>query len=293
MNVKKIVVIGDVGGQYNSLVTCLKNLGVDTHLGTIPDTLKICQVGDIIHKGPSSDACVLLIDKLLRNNPGRWVQLLGNHDAQLLPGGTQFWNEPSSDETVEVIQRWWQEKLINIAAVFNTEGVTIRAVGGAKVSVGDGELLVTHAGLTAGAWQLLRCPQTASQTAETLNVRARESMSSVAWREGGIITGLADPAAGPLWAVPFELYSSWLNTAISDVPKFSQAHGHANPYSFRNNRWYSDVARLRKHLDTHVDVNKRITRVKLKNANMVFWAVDPGHGKQPAQVWEPLILEEK
>lgn len=50
----------------------------------------ICQVGDLIHKGPDSSAVVALVDQIIDSNPGRWVQLLGNHEAQYLSGGTQF-----------------------------------------------------------------------------------------------------------------------------------------------------------------------------------------------------------
>ena len=62
-------------------------LGADLDSGVVPEGLAIIQVGDLVHKGPDSGECFALADRFLVSSPGRWVQLVGNHEAQYL-GGT-------------------------------------------------------------------------------------------------------------------------------------------------------------------------------------------------------------
>jgi hypothetical protein len=93
-------------------------------------------------------------------------------------------------------------------------------------AAGD-SLLATHAGLTAGAWKLLNRPGSAQKAAAVLN----QVDHPVVWREGEIITGVNDWAAGPLWAVAgSEVYSSWMGLESDGVskPGFAQAHGHTS-----------------------------------------------------------------
>ena len=78
-----------------------------------------------------------------------------------------------------------------------------------RAALPSGDILVTHAGLTHGAWQALGGPATAAEVAVALNADARGT-ARVTLREGRMTTGTTDPAAGPLWAeAGAELLMSW------------------------------------------------------------------------------------
>lgn len=79
------VLIGDVGGHLPFFEDALTAAGVSAG-GVVSEGVVVVQVGDLVHKGPDSDACVSLAGKLLDRNPGRYVQLLGNHEAHYLGG---------------------------------------------------------------------------------------------------------------------------------------------------------------------------------------------------------------
>lgn len=287
-----LMIIGDVGGHHQQFVQLLESVGIDVAASRIPPNLHIVQVGDLIDKGPFSDRVVAQVDALMRANPGRWTQLVGNHDAQLL-GQTQFMVEPRTTEMVDTVRRWWSDGLMEVAAAYTTEGVTVRTSGGTRMRVGAGGLLCTHSGLSAGAWALLGSPTDAQEVAAMLNDRARTDATSVSWREGEMITGVPDMAVGPVWASSRELYASWLNADVA--PGFHQAHGHSSPFSWRSGWWWPPLGRLLAdpRATTHVDEVDRRVRVTFAapNGTQTLWALDPGHGKAPAPAWTGLQLD--
>lgn len=81
-----VAVFGDLSGHLEPLLGALDELGVDLATACVPDGLVIVQVGDLVHHGPDGDSIVALVDRLLHQNPGRWAQLLGNHEAQHVAG---------------------------------------------------------------------------------------------------------------------------------------------------------------------------------------------------------------
>ena len=167
MTDSRLAVIGDVGGYLDSLVAQLNVLGVDVEERLIPPELVVCQVGDLVHKGPESAAVVALVDELMARNPDRWIQLLGNHEAQYLPDCQQFWTPTVDEKTAETIRRWWDSGQVRIAAAFDVIGN-----GGDGIAVDrcpPGELIVTHAGVTPGCWKLLGEPDPVSELVAVLN----------------------------------------------------------------------------------------------------------------------------
>jgi hypothetical protein len=80
----RVAVIGDVAGHLDELRTELRRLGADDGTGRLPGDLTIIQVGDLVHRGPASDAVVALVDGYLTRQPMQWVQLVGNHEAHYL-----------------------------------------------------------------------------------------------------------------------------------------------------------------------------------------------------------------
>lgn len=154
-----------------------------------------------MHKGPGSAAVVELVDELMARTPDRWVQILGNHEGQYLDGGTKFWPKGLQIDTAETIRSWWATGRMRVAAAFEIAGAANQHEAPdhdlAIDSCPTGSLLVTHAGLTCGAWRLLGGTPNVVEFAATLN----EAVAPVVWREGAIITGVDDLSAGPLWAM--------------------------------------------------------------------------------------------
>jgi hypothetical protein len=70
----KIVIIGDVGGCSDQLTQSIRPV---TDGGTL-----VIQVGDLIDRGPNSRGVLALVQQRLRADPGRWIQLIGNHESQ-------------------------------------------------------------------------------------------------------------------------------------------------------------------------------------------------------------------
>jgi len=286
---QRVAIIGDIGAHLLMFQEQLIVLGVDLDASSIPDDLVICQVGDLIHKGHDSAAVVEMVDRLIKHNPGQWVQLLGNHESQYLDGGTQFWTPSLDSETEQTLRRWWDNGDMKIAANFwladqDSESDAIDASPG-------GELLVTHAGLTAGAWQLLGSTHTVSEIVDALN----RAQAAVIWREGAIITGTEDQSAGPLWAVATsEVYQSWSlledRTPSLPVPVMTQAHGHTSAMSWRRDRWREPMEQLitKRSVTAIADPKRKITRVEI--GARTFFGTDPESGRAPQTVSIPLVL---
>lgn len=154
-----------------------------------------------------------------------------------------------------------------------------------------GDLLITHAGTTAGAWRLLGQPASAAETVALIN----EAQAPVVWREGGIITGVDDSSAGPIWALAAsEVYQSWstFDTRMSraEFPTFAQTHGHTSGYSWRHDQWFApmDLYEKRSIATLLVDERCLITRVQI--GDHVFFGTDPGSEATARSVTLPLVL---
>lgn len=241
-----VVVVGDVGG-------CLEQLerGLEPFLG-MPD-VTVVQVGDLVDRGPDSAGVLRWVGERLAGPGPRWVQLVGNHEAAHL-GAEPFWPEPITDEDAALLRRWWLSERITVAAAVRT-------------AAGE-ELLLTHAGLTVGAWRELGEPVSASTAAGLLNTRPEELL----WSYGG-----------PLWAEAPEVYGSWLAERLP-LP-FSQVHGHSAIVGFGRQRWLCEE-RIRQR--STVDWAARRTETRVSGGRFV--AVDPKHGRAGAPQWAPLVL---
>jgi hypothetical protein len=102
--------------------------------GLLPPDLVVIQVGDLVDRGPDSSGVLDVVARMLAEQPLQWIQLVGNHEAQYLPGGALFWRDPLA-------------------------------------SADGDELLLTHAGLTLAGWQELGAPMSAAVAAAALNDR--------------------------------------------------------------------------------------------------------------------------
>jgi hypothetical protein len=151
------------------------------------------------------------------------------------------------------------------------------------VRTADGDdFLITHAGLTVGAWRELGVPDNASTAAGLLNDRP----PSLLFRGS---QSVVDRTAGPFWAdAGWELYEPWLRFAAEGgfIP-FGQIHGHSSIVRYVDRSWRCP-GRVRERAT--VDWDARHTRFRA--GGRVFLGVDPKHGHDGAAHWSPLVLDD-
>lgn len=259
---RRVAVIGDVAGHRDELVGELERLGADPVTGELPSDLVVIQVGDLVHRGPDSAGVVALVDRYLSEQPGQWLQLVGNHEAQYLRDRAFEWPEHLPDEVAGTLRRWWDTGQLRVAAAVTTPSESF---------------LVTHAGLTAGFWRsVLDAPPDARQAVQTLNAlpgRRRD----VVFRAGELLGRRRDQAAGPLWATAStELVPSWEDSLMP----FSQVHGHTSVYDWSAERFTGDAATA---AATRLDREAKHAVVTLRGGRII--GVDPGHDEQPRRPW--------
>ncbi len=261
--IRRVAVIGDVAGHVEELRRELRRLGADRHTGALPPGLTVIQVGDLIHRGPDSDAVVALVDRYLAEQPEQWIQLIGNHEAHYLRRPVFEWHERIGDGAVATIRRWWARGQVAIAA----------AVRG-----GEEDFLVTHAGLTEDFWRrMLAAPTTAAAAAAAINGLIGTNDDAL-FRPGRMLVGARiRRTAGPVWAaIGTEVIPSWLNT---EMP-FSQVHGHTSLYDWRHGHFRATAAVARLSV---VDQDAKHVTTRLHGGRII--GVDPGHDRQPQQPW--------
>ncbi len=265
----RYAVIGDVGGHHDALVAELRRLGADPDTAVVPPGLHIIQVGDLVHRGPDSRAVVDLVDRFLDVSPSRWVQLVGNHEAQYLRAPTFEWHQRLDDATVGILRRWWGDGVMRVATV---------------VPAGDTDLLVTHAGVTAGFWRDdLGSPGTAIRAATALNTMGALGRTAV-FRGGSMLGGRASASAGPVWAsASTELLPSWLGRRMP----FGQVHGHSSAYDWQRGCFRAPAPVAERTVLDH-DAGHEVTTYE----GGVIVGVDPGHGAHIPHPWRAWVTSD-
>lgn len=267
--VRRVAVIGDIGGHRDVLVAELGRLGADPRTGWLPEDLAVVQVGDLVHRGPDSEGAVSLVDEYLAKQPGQWIQLVGNHEAQYLRDPVFEWPERVDRATADVLRTWWSSGLMRVAV---------------SVPATTGDHLVTHAGLTSQFWrEELSSAATADEAAYALNLLGAADADPV-FRAGEMLGRRAPTfAAGPLWAsAPNELLPSWLGVSLP----FNQVHGHTSVHD-----WQKGVKRggMDVTFRTTGDPGTKHETTRLDGG--VIIGVDPCHGHTPQSPWQALDLE--
>lgn len=264
----RVVIIGDVGGHPGQLRWALSQVDASLDPLRLPEDVTVIQVGDLVDRGPDSLGVLHCVQSALDSQPGQWIQLVGNHEAQYLPGGEPFWPEPLAASGIELLGSWWESGLMNVAtAVATAEGE---------------EYLITHAGLTVGSWRALDEPMTATSAAWLLNDRP----GAVLWRGGKLAI---DRDAGPLWAeAGWELHEPWLDfhSAGGFVP-FGQIHGHSSIVRYPEQTW-----RAPERVRQRAAVDWAARHVRVRVGGRLFIGIDPKHGRRGAPNWQPLILND-
>ena len=206
-------VFGDTGGHFDQLFTSLLQLGLNPDTFELPADVRVVHLGDLIHKGPKSNELVQLVEQILTANPvGQWVQLLGNHESQHIPGGRHFWSCDCNNQTKSLLKQWYREQV-------------------AFVAYGEGDFLFTHSGVTRSFWESVGKPANALDTAARLQALDAERAF-----QPGVMLGHRTPA-GPVWALStFEVFNSW-NNSPEPMP-FVQVHGHTSALDWEQENWY-------------------------------------------------------
>jgi hypothetical protein len=264
----RVAVVGDIGGHADELRRELRRLGADPESGRLPEDLTVVQVGDLVHRGPDSERVVALVDGYLRDQPGQWVQLVGNHEAHYLRDPVFAWPERLHRESVRTLRRWWAAGQLRVAASVVTDSEAF---------------LVTHAGLTAGFWhEVLGSPADARQAAAALNALVGTADNAL-FRAGHLLSGeRRNQGAGPVWAAAAtELVPSWWGKRMP----FSQVHGHTSVYDWhhRHFRASAEIAEV-----TALAEEAKHETVTLPGGRIV--GVDPGHGRHAVRPWQAYEL---
>lgn len=209
-------VLGDIQGHSDAFKTTLRRLDIDPATGQMRAPCLVVQAGDLIHKGPNSDEVVATVDRLIRSNPDRWIQLMGNHEGQYL-GGPVFWPTMIGEAAATTLATWLIDGMSRIAFGLD-DGTT--------------NTLVTHGGLTVAKWRALGSPTSARDAAQLLNEEfLRDPVAALI--PGVMLRGETGPP-GVAWSEPiFELYGPW---AEHGSPPFEQIHGHASMVDWRSGR---------------------------------------------------------
>nr|WP_277626778.1 metallophosphoesterase [Arsenicicoccus piscis] len=269
-------VIGDVGGHAHDLWAEVERLGGDPRSGRLPDDLVVVQVGDLVHRGPHSEEVVAVVDRFLQRSPDRWLQLVGNHEAQYLREPAFEWRQWVNARARATLRGWWADGLMRVAAALPGSPAASAPSGPGGTASTSG-VLVTHAGLTQTFWRDdLGSPSTAAQAADALNALGRND-ADVIFRPGVMLGGRHDHAAGPLWAsAGQELLPGWLGVSMP----FDQAHGHSSAYD-----WQRGVYRTVPEVvgRTTLDHDGGHETTHLDGGRIV--GVDPGHGAQAHHTW--------
>ena len=268
----RVALFGDVGGHAQQLRNALVALGMDATTKRLPADLTVVQVGDLIHRGPDSPGAIDLVRTVLRQQPGHWIQLAGNHEAQYLTPPKFHWPERLPEDDLETLFEWWSSRRMRVATAVEAAGEPY-------------PYLVTHAGLTEGFWRhFIGMPENASAAASSLNGLVGLLHENWVYRPGVMLTGEVSLSAGPLWAsAPDELLPSWLASA-APAP-FNQVHGHSSTIDWVTGRRYG-------HLEERVQI---IDDPLLRHSTAIvegrrFIGIDPGHGRRPARSWGPLVF---
>jgi hypothetical protein len=219
-------VLCDIGGHDTVLETVLRSLGADVDSGELPAGLDIVQIGDLVRlsqcRGAGSDRCVEIADRFMVASPGRWTQLIGNHEVACIGGPTMAtWESPAlcmTDKTLRTLQRWWDAGAMQVAMVIPFQGQPA---------------LVSHAGLTRGRYEALGMPATPADAARVFNEVLGDDPAT--WGAPGVlVSGTPSLSADCLWAdATTELYPSW---AGHQVP-FNQVHGHSQVFDWHRSHW--------------------------------------------------------
>ncbi|MBR5608662.1 MAG: metallophosphoesterase [Elusimicrobiaceae bacterium] len=132
---RKVIVVGDVHGQYDAFVHILRHAGlIDEELNWIGGRNRLVQMGDIFDRGPKPRQVDDLLDKIQQQanqGQGEVIRLVGNHELELLM--SNFLISGFNKEEAKLVRDKLKQQVLNfeIRAAYAYKG-----------------FLFTHAGVT-------------------------------------------------------------------------------------------------------------------------------------------------
>ena len=279
-------VFGDTGGHAVQLFDALKNIGVDIDKGYVPEDVRIIHLGDLIHKGPDSKLLLKTINKLVRRNPTRWIQLLGNHEFQHIEGSPVFWRCECDIEDVDIICTWFEMGLAASSfAVPAFKQIKLEVSAKPKIEIPEQGILFTHAGLTWDWWNGLGQPESPVETSIHLNSFPVDLITVP-----GELLGYQGGRPGPVWAVGnTEVFNSWHNN--NDVMPFMQIHGHTSSYRWSKGEWWRKDKGFQTFRES-TKLNPESRAVITQMSNSLLIGVDPGYSKHADTNTQPYLFFE-
>lgn len=279
-------VFGDTGGHASQLFASLKNIGVDVTSGYIPDDVRIIHLGDLIHKGPDSKLILETVNKLVRRNPTRWVQILGNHEFQHIEGAPVFWRCDCDINDVDIICTWYEMGLaVPTFAVNSFTKISLEVSAKPKLVVPESGIFFSHAGLSWDWWDALGKPVNPVEASMSLN-----SMPVDLVTVPGQMLGYHGGKPGPVWAVGnSEIFESWTNN--NDVMPFIQIHGHTSSYKWSKSEWWRKDKGFKSFRES-TKLNPESRAVITKMSESLLIGVDPGYSKFADTQTQPYLFFE-
>ena len=266
-------VFGDTGGHAQQLWRSLEEIGVDVDKGFIPEDVRIIHLGDLIHKGPDSSELLKKVDKLVRRNPTRWVQILGNHEFQHIEGSPVFWRCKCELSEVDIICNWFEMGLA--ASSFAVPAFTemkLEVSHKPKIVIPETGILFTHAGLTWDWWNSLGRPENPVEVSMHLNSFPVDLITVP-----GQMLGYHGGKPGPVWAIGnSEVFNSWQEN--SDFMPFIQMHGHTSSYKWSKSEWWRKDVGFKPFREA-TKLNPESRAVITRMADSLLIGVDPGYSK--------------
>lgn len=279
----RVHIFGDTGGQLPALHAGLTRAKMEENV--LPEDTTILHLGDLVHRGPYSSLAVSTVDKIMQLNPGRWIQIMGNHEAMHL-GHTKFFKCNCDAEAIETLQRWYRDGTLVPAAALTNIAPRRWTNGNRPLHQEEAvsDILAVHGGLTRNFWiDKLNSPENAVETARAINELPQRTL----FKSGIVLDGYpADHRAGPIWAAAAEeVHPSWAGT----TPPFSQAVGHTTPFSFWTNSWRTGLAKgFRKVAKGVPSENRSVAFFEESEALLMM---DPGFGKEREE-FQPFLTVE-
>jgi hypothetical protein len=289
----KYHVFGDTGGHFDQLVSALYAIGANVASYKLPEDVTVIHVGDLIHKGPGTSQVLALVDMFIHKNPGRWIQLLGNHEAQHVNFGTapHFWECLCTPDEEAILQDWWDTgKMVSAHGVDkilpHTLTEQIDPEGKLLAPYNDNGVLFTHAGLTRLWWNKVLGGETHAPTvAAKLNAMPLADVTAP-----GLLLGVPNSGVGPVWAIGnSEVYPSWYKPFANGAPglPFVQVHGHTTAINWQTGQWRPMVSNaFKKH--SVVDVQRRIIATQIGEGMLV--SIDPGFEDKADLLVQPMFM---
>lgn len=273
----RVAVLGDIGGQFDVFRDAVASIGGSPDHAIIPSDTQLIQVGDVVRRHDSADldsiACAAYADRLMRNNPGRYIQVMGNHEMPSLGGQVDpHWTLLSIDSADALIRQWWEKRDVYLAAgIIHSDGR---------------ETLITHAGMNANYHSALG-GHGMVDTVQKLNGMVGGRLDAFE-RPGYLVKKDYDRGADFLWSlVGVELYETWYGKTMP----FEQIHGHCCSYRWDVRDFWADIPD-RARLDAVINEDQRYITTTDSEGN-TFRTVDWVLGnKTETQRWEVLIVDD-